>query len=284
MVASLRRVLVCEPAAAGWDEGKRSEWRGLGYRHEPDPKAARRQHTALRRALSDAGAEIVRLPSAPELSLDAVFVHDASLATDAGLLPLAMGKPAREAEPEAHRRLAEELGLPTLPSLTPPARAEAGDLVWLDEATLLAGRGYRTTAQGVAQLRARLGPLGVDVIEAPLPHGAGPSECLHLMSLISVLDARTAIVDRSWLAVATLELLAGRGYRLIDIVAEERDTLACNVLALGEGRLLAFEENPRTNERLTAAGFQVTTFPGSEIGINAAGGPTCLTRPLLRSV
>ena len=55
-----------------------------------------------------------------------------------------------------------------------------------------------------------------------------------------------------------------------------------NVLALGEGRLVAIEENKKTNHRLRDAGFEVHTFPGSEICINGSGGPTCLTRPLLR--
>jgi N-dimethylarginine dimethylaminohydrolase len=102
------------------------------------------------------------------------------------------------------------------------------------------------------------------------------------MSLISLLDDRTALVDLPWLAVETLELLRGRKFNLIEMVTAERNTLACNVLALGEGRLFAIEENHHTNERLKKAGFEVYTFPASEIGINGGGGPTCLTRPLLR--
>jgi N-dimethylarginine dimethylaminohydrolase len=102
------------------------------------------------------------------------------------------------------------------------------------------------------------------------------------MSLISLLDERTALVDLPWLAVETVELLKGRGFSLVEIDYSERDTLACNVLALGEKRLLAIEENRKTNERLRQAGFDVRTFAGSEICINGSGGPTCLTRPLLR--
>jgi N-dimethylarginine dimethylaminohydrolase len=103
------------------------------------------------------------------------------------------------------------------------------------------------------------------------------------MSLISLLDEHTALVDLPWLAVETIELLRQRGFNLIEIVATERDSLACNVLALGERRLLALTENPHTNQRLRGAGFHVQTLPGSEIGINGGGGPTCLTRPLWRA-
>ena len=113
-------------------------------------------------------------------------------------------------------------------------------------------------------------------------HGQGPAVCLHLMSLISLLDEHTALVDLPWLAVETVELLQSRGFNFIAIDESERDTLACNVLALGGNRLLAIEENRKTNARLRQAGFDVRTFPGTELCINGGGGPTCLTRPLLR--
>jgi N-dimethylarginine dimethylaminohydrolase len=102
------------------------------------------------------------------------------------------------------------------------------------------------------------------------------------MSLISLLDEKTALVDLPWLAVETVELLKRRGYQFIEIDAAERNTLGCNVLSLGQGRLVAIEENRDTNQRLRDASFKVFTFPGSEISINGAGGPTCLTRPLFR--
>jgi dimethylargininase len=131
-------------------------------------------------------------------------------------------------------------------------------------------------------MRDLLEPHGVEVLAAPLPYGPGPSACLHLMSLFSVLDENTVLVDLPWLAVETVELLKERGYRFIEIDSSERDTLAVNVLSLGRRRLVAIEENQKTNQRLRDAGFEVHTFPGSEICINGAGGPTCLTRPLLR--
>jgi dimethylargininase len=156
-------------------------------------------------------------------------------------------------------------------------------MVWLDSKTLLIGHGYRTNAAGIQQIRDLLAPKGMQVFSAPLPYGPGPSACLHLMSLISLLDEHTALVDLPWLAVETVQLLQSCGYNFIEIDSSERDTLACNVLALGNKRLLAIEENKLTNARLRQAGFDVRTFPGSELCINGCGGPTCLTRPMLRS-
>jgi N-dimethylarginine dimethylaminohydrolase len=232
--------------------------------------------------LETAGAEVIEIPPAPDLSLDAVYAHDASLPTDYGLIELRPGKPNRLPEAPHQAAFCETLDFPTLGTITPPGTAEAGDMIWLDHKTLLIGHGYRTNPAGIQQIRALLAPKGVDVLSAPLPYGPGPSACLHLMSLISLLDHHTALVDLPWLAVETVELLKSRGFQFVEIDPAERDTLACNVLALGNNRLLAIEENHSTNARLRYAGFDLRAFPGSELCINGSGGPTCLTRPLLR--
>jgi len=283
MVGPLQRVLVCSPQTAGWDQPERvAQWRELGFHHQPDPPEAQAQHETLRRELEAAGTEVLDLPSFPDLSLDAVYAHDASLATDFGLILMRPGKKNRVAEAARQKSFAERLGVLVLGEIVSPGSTEAGDIVWLDAKTLLVGHGYRTNATGIEQLRSLLAPKGISVISAPLPYGPGPSACLHLMSLISLLDEHTALVDLPWLAVETVELLKARGFNLIEIDYSERETLACNVLALGNKGLLAIEENRRTNQRLRESGFEVRTFPGSELCINGSGGPTCLTRPLLR--
>ncbi|MGH9861828.1 MAG: dimethylarginine dimethylaminohydrolase family protein [Candidatus Acidiferrales bacterium] len=283
MVAPLRRVLLCSPRAAGWESAARfSRWSELGYAHEPKPAVAQAQFEALRGILEAAGAEVLRLAAGDDLSLDAVYVHDASFLTDHGALCLRMGKGARAAEPDHHRLFYRQQGIPVLGEILSPGLVEAGDLVWLDPSTVLAGCGLRTNAAGIEQLRTLLAPHGIEVVAAPLPYGQGPSACLHLMSLLSLLDARTALVDLPWLAVETVELLRSRGFTLVEIDPAERDTLACNVLALGDKVVLIFEENPSTAARLRQQGFTVKTVAGGELGINGGGGPTCLTRPLLR--
>ena len=283
MVGELQRVLVCSPRTAGWDRPERSErWRELGFRHAPEFAEAQAQHESMRRELESAEAEVTEMAPSAEISLDAVYAHDASLPTDFGLILMRMGKSNRVAEGAHHGACGADMGIPILGEITAPGTTEAGDMVWLDAKTLLIGRGYRTNGEGIVQMRALLGPKGVEVLAAPLPHGSGPEICLHLMSLMSLLDEKTVLVDLPWLAVETVEVLRRRGYTFIEIDETERDTLACNVLALGGRRLLALEENRRTNDRLREAGFDVRTFPGAELCINGGGGPTCLTRPLLR--
>jgi N-dimethylarginine dimethylaminohydrolase len=283
MTAPLRRVLVCPPRNAGWERPDRAQsWRDLGFHHALDFDLAQQQHDAFCDVLQSGGAEVLCLPANERLSLDAVYAHDASLATDYGMILMRPGKKNRIVEADAQASFCARIGVPILGQISEPGSTEAGDIVWLDGRTLLVGRGYRTNAAGIAQLRSLLLPHGVEVLAVPLPYGPGPTACLHLMSLMSMLDEHTILVDLPWLSVETVELFRSRGFCLIEIDYAERDTLACNVLSLGNRRLLAIEENARTNQRLREAGFEVLTFPGSEICINGSGGPTCLTRPLLR--
>ncbi len=283
MVGALERVMVCSPRTAGWNQLERvTLWKALGFHHVPDFATAHSQHEILCRELQAAGAEVVEMPAAPDLSLDAVYAHDASLPTDYGLIVMRPGKLNRVAEGPRHASFCDTLEISTLGAIASPGTTEAGDMVWLDAGTLLIGHGYRTNAAGIQQIRDLLAPKGVEVLSAPLPYGPGPSACLHLMSLISLLDEHTALVDLPWLAVETVELVKSHGFNFVEIDPSERDTLACNVLALGDNRLLAIEENHKTNARLRQAGFDVRTFPGRELCINGSGGPTCLTRSLLR--
>ncbi|MFZ1916168.1 MAG: arginine deiminase family protein [Terriglobales bacterium] len=284
MTGNLRRVLVCPPRNAGWGRSeKAAAWRELGFHHPPDFSTAESEHEAMCRLLAEAGAEVIVLPASDALTLDAAYAHDASLSTDYGLILMNPAKPNRVPEARAQASFVAQLGIRVFGEVTMPGCTEAGDIVWLDPRTLLIGQGYRTNRAGIAQLRALLAPKGVEVLPAPLPNGPGPSACLHLMSLMSMLDERTVLVDLPWLAVETVELLRWRGLRLLEIEPSERDSLACNVLSLGGRRLIALDQNVRTNGRLREAGFAVLTFPGRELCINGSGGPTCLTRPLLRA-
>ena len=177
----------------------------------------------------------------------------------------------------------EELGVPTLATLEGEAAAEGGDLLWLDHNTLAVGRGYRTNAEGLRQLTAALRPLGVDTVEVQLPHGDGPVSCLHLMSMISMLDHDLAVVFPPFLPVPFMELLAERGIALVEVPEEEYPTMGPNVLALAPRSCLAIEGNPVTKQRMEAAGCEVLTYRGDELSLKAEGGATCLTRPILRS-
>jgi dimethylargininase len=278
MAAPLRRVLVKRPEES-FAVADPAAWH---YAGRPDLEAARREHDALVTILAAAGADVVDHPEPQPGRADAIFVFDPALVTERGAVVLRMGKALRQGEEQAMARRLAALGIPILASLEGEARAEGGDLLWLDRRTLAAGQGFRTNREGLRQLRTALAPMGVEVLPVELPFWSGPDSCLHLLSLISLVDHDLAVVYPPLLPVSFWRLLRDRGIQLIEVPEAELPTQASNVLALSPRKCLMLEGNPVTRERLEAAGCEVLTYRGREISLKAEGGPTCLTRPLWR--
>jgi dimethylargininase len=275
MVAPLRRVLVRSP-----DEGALTNWAAYGWRSAPDPKRLRKEHEDFCALLAEAGAEVVFGHATVEGDPDAIYAHDASFICDEGAIVLRPGKELRRAEAAAAQKDLDAAGVPIVATLEAPACAEGGDLVWLDERTLLAGRTYRTNGAGIEALREAL--RSVDVVALDLPHYVGPGSVLHLMSVISMLDRDLAVVYPRLAPVRLLELLAERGVRTIEAPDEEFDSMGPNVLALAPRVALVADGNSRTRRLLEPAGVDVSAYASVELG-KGDGGPTCLTRPLLRT-
>ena len=279
MTLPLRRVVVRRPDAAFADADP-SIWH---YTARPELAAAQREHDDFVRLLAAAGAEIIRHDApAPGLA-DSIYVHDPVLITDRGAILMRMGKALRRGEEEAIGRRLAAAGVPVHYRLHGDAIGEAGDCLWLDGSTLAVGQGFRTNTVGLAQLREALGP-AIDVIPVQLPYFTGPEACLHLMSLISLVDEDLAVVYPPLMPVPFWELLDSRGIRMLEVPAGEFATLGSNLLTLAPRHCLMLEGNPVTQARLVAAGCRVETYCGREISLKAEGGPTCLTRPVLRGV
>ncbi len=276
--APLRRVLVYPPIPPD----AMVSWEAFGYLRPLDHERAVAEHAVFRQILVDAGAEVISGELSSAALQDAIFPYDPGIITDAGMILGRPGKSLREGEVAALEATMRNLGIPIAGRIATPGLFEGGDSFWLDAQTLAVGQGYRTNAEGIRQLAAILGEQGVAVVVVPLPHWHGPAECLHLLSLISPLDERLAVVYRPLLPVPFLEGLAARGWELIDVPDEEFASQGPNVLALGPRRCLILRENVETARRLRAAGCEVFTYTGDEISHNRTGGPTCLTRPLLR--
>lgn len=279
----LLSVLLKHPRAAWGDAGEvRRQWRALNYSEEPDLGRALEEYDAFVALFRESVPDVRFLPADPRTGLDSIYVRDAAIATERGLILCRMRKPARRGEPEALRDFCRAESIPILGEIEAPGTLEGGDVIRLDAGTLAVGRGYRTNAEGIRQLRRILAGLGVEVVEVPLPHWNGPGDVMHLMSLLSPVSPRTILAYSRLLPVSVLEWLTGLGVRLIEVPEPEFATMGGNVLALGPGRCLALEGNPLTRKALEGAGIEVVAYRGLEISFKGAGGPTCLTRPLRR--
>jgi N-dimethylarginine dimethylaminohydrolase len=274
MTGELRRVLVRPPQPAD-----ASRWREYGWRAEPDTVAAAAEHEALCGLLEEAGAEVI-VAAGEAANPDAIYVYDPLLVGAEGAVLLRPGKEGRLGEPAALEADLAKAGVPIAARVDAPACAEGGDTLWLDERTLLVGWGYRTNGSGVEALREAFP--GAEVITFDLPCWNGRGEVMHLMSLISPLDRNLALVYPRLVSVRLLELLAERGIETVEVPDEEFETMGSNVLAVGPRRAIALEGNDETRRRMERAGVDVAVYRGDEISRKGNGGPTCLTRPILR--
>jgi N-dimethylarginine dimethylaminohydrolase len=274
MTGALRRVLVRPPLAEDVER-----WREYGWHAAPDHAAAAAEHEVLCGLLEDAGAEVVVSRHDPG-NPDAIYVYDPVLVGDEGAVLLRPGKERRRAEPAAMVSSLEAAGVPVTGQIGAPALVEGGDTVWLDGRTLLVGVGYRTNPAALAALADTLP--GVEIVPFDLPHWHGPGAVMHLMSFLSPVDRDLALVYPRIAPVRLLELLAERAISIVEVPDEEFETQGPNVLALGPRRALALEGNSETRRRLERAGVDVLVYRGDEISKKGDGGPTCLTRPLLR--
>ncbi len=278
MVSQLRKVMLRTPEAAFYNADP-ARWH---YTSRPDQAGALAEHAALCDTLRKAGVEVIMHDTPLADHADAIFCFDPAIVTDYGAILLHMGKPLRVGEEAAIGASMQKNGIPILGTLSGDARAEGGDMIWLDNQTLAVGLGFRTNAAAVSQLKAMLEPKGVTVLSYDLPYYTGPEACLHLLSFISMVDHDMAVVHLPLMPTGFYQELKRRNMKLIEIPASEYDSMATNVLAIAPKVCLMLDCNPITASLLADAGCEVQTYRGNEISLKAEGGPTCLTRPLLR--
>ncbi|MEQ1940682.1 dimethylarginine dimethylaminohydrolase family protein [Mesorhizobium sp. CN5-321] len=281
MAAPLRRVLM-RSAGNAMRDADRAAWHyGPGF----DPAKAAAQHEALTRMVANSGATVEWIEDRADGLADSVFTHDPSLMTNRGALILSMGKALRHPEPALHEETYKRLGIPVLGRVEAPGQVEGGDCVWIDDRTLAIGRGVRTNQAGIQQVSNILSPLGVEVYGFDLPLWQGEEACLHLMSVISPLADDLALVFAPLLPAAFYQMLRARGIALVDGDAGEfhaSNGLSLNVLPTSPRQVIAVAGFPKTKAAMEAAGCTVETFEADALCIACEGGPTCLTRPILR--
>jgi len=267
--------------AFGSQEACDQQWRDLNFTDAPQLPRAIADYDAFLTHIFAAGAALEFLPPDPRVGLDSIYVRDAALVSDLGVILCEMGKPQRSTEPAAQADAYAALGIPILGEIRAPGKIEGGDVVWFDEHTVAVGRGYRTNDDGIRQFQRLLGP-DVEVIIVPLPHYRGASDVFHLMSIISPVAHDLAVVYSPLMPVSFREWLIARGIALVEVPDAEFDSMGANVLAIAPRQCVMVGGNPVTRQRLQAVGATVAEYDGREISIKGGGGPTCLTRPIAR--
>lgn len=258
------------------------QWDKLNYLSKPEFDKALEEYRVFEGSLKGSKVKVFHFPSAKGLSIDSMYCRDAAIATDFGMIICNMGKDGRMQEPQAQKDEYESNSIPILGEILAPGTLEGGDVAWLDQKTLAVGHTYRTNELGISQLKNLLEPKGIDVVVANLPHYRGPLDVFHLMSILSPVDKDLAVIYSPLMPIKFRNELIQRGFQFIEVPEEEFDSMGCNVLAVAPRKCIMVEGNPKTKKALEAAGCEVFEYKGDEISVKGGGGPTCLTRPLLR--
>lgn len=270
----VRKLLLCPPTH--YEELTISEIanRSVDEGDVVDRALAARMHQGLVDALRGAGIEVAFEEPHPDHKWQ-VYTRDFGVMTPAGALIGKFKYRERWGDEEPAMEALARLGYPVVGRVTKGA-VEGGDSWLLDEHTLVIGSGNRSTLRGIEDAAAIMGPHGVEVL---------PVEFLakwnHLDMIFSVLAEKLALVSRDGCPEPFLKNLADRAWKFVEVPLEDTLKTGCNVLCLGNDRILSFEENENVNQRLRALGFEVLNPPLREF-TKMGGGPHCLTFELER--
>ena len=264
------------------EEILKNEWEELNYLSKPVFSSALKEYENFESIFKQNDIEVYHFPLNKNVKMDSIYCRDASIITNFGVIICNMGKEGRINEPGAQLEEYQQKNQVILGQIKSPGTLEGGDVAWLNEKTLAVGYSYRTNEAGIKQLKELLEPKGVTVLVADLPHYRGKEDVFHLMSILSPVDKDLAVVYSPLMPITFRNELLKRGFELIEVPEVEFDSMGCNVLAISPRECLMVEGNPITKDRLEKAGCKVTTYLGKEISVKGGGGPTCLTRPLVR--
>ena len=260
------------------------QWKELQFLTKPNFEESLKEYHAFQLFFTNKNIETCFFPADQKTWIDSIYCRDASIATDFGMIICNMGKKGRIQEPKAQLETYLQNTVKILGEITFPGTLEGGDVAWLDQKTLAVGHTYRTNDQGIRQLKALLDPKGIEVIVVELPHYKGKEDVFHLMSILSPVDKNLAVVYSPLMPIKFRNQLLRRGFQLIEVPDQEFESMGCNVLAVAPRDCLMVDGNPITKKLLEQAGCQVVAYKGNEISVKGGGGPTCLTRPMKRTL
>ena len=281
MVSRLKSVGMLKPM----EVLKRADPNKWHYGNAFDPTKIESNYASFTKILTNLDVEILWMTPQNNEIADSIFTYDASFMTQKGAILLSPGKSLRKGEEKIHEEFYRNNNIPIIGKLSGLAIAEGGDMFWVNKETLVIGKGFRTNQNGIEQIKSILSPFNVEVVSFDLPYFKGPEACLHMMSLISIVDQKTALAYISLLPIGLLQLLEKKGYDLIEAPEDEfvsSEGLNINVLAVRPGVCIMISGFPKTKKALEKRGVTVHVFDGESLCIGCEGGPTCLTRPLLR--
>lgn len=230
---------------------------------------AQAQHDAMAQAYRDAGVAVYYADPENAPTPNQMFMADLFVMTPEGAILARPASRVRAGEERVAARRLANLGS----SISGQATFEGADLMWLNEKTVIVGRGLRTNDAGVAQLRAVLAEMGVETIAIDMPIGS-----MHLMGMLRIVAHDLALAWPLRLVWRGVETLQKHGYRVAYLPddQEARALHAFNFVTIGPREILMPAANPKTQRFYEELDITCHTVSVDELS-KAAGSIGCLS-------
>lgn len=263
-----------------WLGEENAEWSSLvrdtlrkGYRFDRD--LALRQHAEMVAAYREAGVTTHFLPLDEHCPYQ-VYARDSSVMTPWGAIICQLANPRRRGEYAACLRFYAEMGIPVY-DMVSAGNFEGGDFNPVGERALLLGyTDHRTERIAAEQVAAWIEAEGWEVKRVAIDQFY-----VHIDLMVCMLNAECAAVCLDTTPEDVVEWLRGKGIEIIPASFRETMALGCNVVALGDDRVLSTAGAKELNAKLRAAGFRVYD-PDMTMFTLAGGGVHCMAQPLRR--
>lgn len=239
-------------------------------------QVAQSQHAEMVAAYEHFGVTVHTHAPQPELPMQ-VYARDSSVMTPYGAIITAMAQPWRRGENYAAIRTFERLGIPIYDMVT-AGTFEGGDFNVIEEGCVLIGcGGARTNEDGARQVAGWFEDEGWEVKLAFIDE-----YYVHIdLMVVPIADKLTAVCTACtdpWI----VDWLRSKGHEIIDVPFRDTMNLGCNVMSLGNDRVIAPERSTDLVAALRARGFEVAAIDTAEIS-KTGGGIHCMAQALRRA-
>ncbi|MDP9139129.1 MAG: arginine deiminase family protein [Pseudomonadota bacterium] len=278
--APLKDVLLGPAESFRWLGAENAAWSSLvrdtlrrGYRF--DKQLAMRQHREMVDAYEGAGVTCHFLPIDEQVPYQ-IYARDSSFMTPYGAVICQLANPRRRGEYAAVLRFYIDHDVPIF-DMVSAGNFEGGDFNIIRPGIALVGyTDHRSEEVAARQVAAWFRSEGWEIKFAPIDQFY-----VHIDLMVCMLNEHCAAVC---LETTDDEIVAWLKAKKIEIVpATFRETMAlgCNVVALGNDRVLSTAGAVDLNGKMRAAGFKVYD-PDMTMFTWAGGGVHCMCQPLRR--
>lgn len=271
----LRDVLLCRPEYFRWLPTSSVSKATLRSGAMFDRQRAMAEHGEMVAAYEDAGVACHFLDTEEALPYQ-VYTRDSSFMTPWGAVVAQMNQWWRRGEYAPVIRFYQGAGIPIFNMVT-AAAFEGGDFDVIEPECVLIGYcGERTEEPAAKQVAGWFEAKGWEVRLAPIAE-----HYVHIDLMVCMLGHKLAAVCLDTTDEAIVEWLESKSIEIVPVSYRDTMTLGCNVVALGEDRVLSTATSKDLNARLRALGFEVYD-PDVSMFTMGGGGVHCMCQPLRR--